>query len=332
MKDRLTPQDVKRGASGPTNTPRPHVLPKLRRPAVSGDVVETCRSLFARIVAFSEKDGNSAVLLRELEEIIDSIAELDRADLTEITQDEAVDLCRKSQEAHKKFRYRRSLNDPSLSELDRVFTSQYLNFTGKLLILKNSFTLQDEGLLQGDSSQAFQLAALNAVTLASEIKALPENDRAKIIELLERSLAVQFQAKTGTEDSGHPAATPTSATSDLELPAKAPSLWSKRKENAGEKAIGFLQRVYGPWLSSMHLSDLTERDEDLYWALQSWRRRHTVPKHLKPFFARQRRTRAQVDAELEKYSIKKPEDAYARFPRDKKTANRLYSAAKARVS
>ncbi|MBZ0147056.1 MAG: hypothetical protein K8F62_05860 [Pseudorhodoplanes sp.] len=115
------------------------------------------------------------------------------------------------------------------------------------------------------------------------------------------------------------------------LPKKAPALWSERDETAGETAIGFFQRVYAPWLEKLHLADISELDQPLYQSLQTWRRRHIPPQHLKAFFERQRRTRSEIDAELKKHKIEKPEDAFARFPKDRAKAQRLYQACRARL-
>lgn len=195
-------------------------------------------------------------------------------------------------------------------------------FSGRLATINLravEFSTALTGLLQREKD-AFDNAAKTAAQLAEEIKSLQPAQRTQLRPVIDQLLAKAFDSAAG------PAGTPLAAGP----PTRAPELWSKRAENAGETAFVFLQRVYAPWLESMNISNISELDRALYLALQQWLKRHKSPPSLKTFFARQRRTGAEVEAELKKHNIKKPEDAYARFPDDKKTANRLYSAAKAR--
>ncbi|MFT4117926.1 hypothetical protein [Bradyrhizobium sp.] len=117
------------------------------------------------------------------------------------------------------------------------------------------------------------------------------------------------------------------------LLTRAPELWESRAEGSGETSLGFLRRVYGPWLADITIADLRKIDEPLYLTLKQWGGRNKVPQDLKAFFgeAKKRRSRQDVEAELAKYNIKKPADAFARFPNDQKRARRLYQAAKIRL-
>lgn len=158
--------------------------------------------------------------------------------------------------------------------------------------------------------------------LAGEIRALDPHERSQLRLLASEILAQAF-------GSAGAAAAPTGTVRES-IPRGARELWADRQAFAGETALGFLQRVYGSSLGSMRLADIAAIDQPLYQALQTWRRRNAPPANLKAFFSRERRSRADIDAELKKHRIKKPEDAFARFPDDKATAQRLYQAARAR--
>lgn len=121
---------------------------------------------------------------------------------------------------------------------------------------------------------------------------------------------------------------------DLLIPTEAPELWDKRKDASGETSLGFLRRVYGRWLPApLTISILNTLDPPLYLTLKQWTGRNKPPADLRLFFRgqRKRKTTDEVDAELKKFNIRKPEDAYARFPKDKSKANRLYMAAMRRI-
>jgi hypothetical protein len=87
--------------------------------------------------------------------------------------------------------------------------------------------------------------------------------------------------------------------------------------------------VYSDWLPApLSISAVGRLDHPLYVNLKQWVARHKPPQDLKAFFgsSRKRKTAKEVEAELKRYNIKKPEDAFARFPNDKQMANRLYMA------
>ncbi|AXK81527.1 hypothetical protein DW352_13995 [Pseudolabrys taiwanensis] len=113
------------------------------------------------------------------------------------------------------------------------------------------------------------------------------------------------------------------------IPTEAPELYEGRGKGSGENAVGFLRRVYSDWLPTpLSISDIGDLDPKLYGTLKSWVRDRKPPADLTQFFkSKKRRTPEEIDAELKKHRINKPEDAFARFPNDKKTAARLYNAA-----
>jgi len=194
-----------------------------------------------------------------------------------------------------------------------------LDFSNQLRLLfrKGAKTTAPAPDVLKRSKSAFDIVAKKAAELAEDIKSLERDEREKIRALID------------TQSQLADAVSPQNSTT--ELPEKAPSLWSDRSEHSGETSIGFFQRVYAPWLDKLHLTDISELDQPLYQALQSWRRRNKVPAHLRSFFTRQRRTQSEVDAELKKHKINKPEDAFIRFPNDKAKAQRLYHACRVRL-
>lgn len=61
----------------------------------------------------------------------------------------------------------------------------------------------------------------------------------------------------------------------VDLPNKAPALWSERDLNLRENAPQFIRRVYGDWLGrGLARKDLSRLDEHLYGALSVWLTRH----------------------------------------------------------
>lgn len=290
--------------------------------ATSEEYLAACRALFSRIEAFTENDDEAPdSLSRELDAINQVIGALDRVTPPALTLDEIAELIHLGSKAHNKVRqWQVFYQTESLSEPRTVFTTRYLLFTGGLLALQKShpdFRHEVSG-----PSPEFRTAALNAAMLAQEVNALPESERAEVLKILGLALS----AKIGTAP-----AVADRISSSAAIPDQAPELWSARDEDVGETSIAFLQRVYRGWIDQMHLQDIAMLDEPLYQALQTWRRRHKIPPHLKSFFSRQRRSRSEVDAELKKYNIKKPEDAFARFPDDKSKAQRLYHACRSRL-
>jgi len=118
------------------------------------------------------------------------------------------------------------------------------------------------------------------------------------------------------------------------IPKKAPELWENRSLGSGETSLIFTRRVYARWLPApLAIADLRILDPSLYLALKKWTGRHQIPPELEAFFGagQKRRSRKEVEAELARYKIKKPSDAFERFPNDPKRARRLYQAAKARL-
>lgn len=160
-----------------------------------------------------------------------------------------------------------------------------------------------------------------ATALLNELLDLRKRDPAAAA-IIEKRLATEFTRRAAT-----------SAPTPRSLPSKAPEKWTKRP-GAGETAIGFLRRVYGAWLPApLGIATLSGLDHDLYANLKQWAGRNPVPRDLRKFFSeRVRRSSAEVEAELRKYKIENPADAFARFPNDRKLANRLYQAAMARIS
>ena len=174
------------------------------------------------------------------------------------------------------------------------------------------------------SESRIEAIARKSMDLAKDLKSLEPQQRDELRLLINETLAQAFESTNSTPVHD------TTRTEQQAAPSQAPELWARREEFKGQTALGFLQRVYGFWLDRMRLADIAALDHPLYQALQTWRRRNTPPPHLASFFARKRRSRADIDAELKKHKIKKPDDAFARFPDDRATAQRLYQAARSR--
>ena len=63
----------------------------------------------------------------------------------------------------------------------------------------------------------------------------------------------------------------------IELPETAPELYSERRDRS-EGAVGFLKRVYGPWLGQgLARNHMRHLDPVFYHALQNWLRKNVLP-------------------------------------------------------
>lgn len=161
--------------------------------------------------------------------------------------------------------------------------------------------------------------------LIAELRSLDTTDRIQFLGTLAAIVGVRAEFAQAADPLAG-AAPP--------IPTEAPELWKKRQSGSGENAIGFLRRVYAPWLPApLSVAMLGRLDNPLYVALKQWSGRHEPPPDLKLFFDTftKRRSRQEVTAELTRNKIKNPADAFKRFPDDPKTARRLYQAARARL-
>lgn len=281
--------------------------------------IATCRAI-SQLAAVIEQNGVTSTALARLKNVQAGLSEilkrgfddLDRKALTRMYR-----LCVTTQRA--------------LKGIPRA--DQPRGWDARLFTVHAEFSLVIEELLArqkgGDAIQALaerklESIARKAFDLAQEIEALGPQERAQLRLQVSGTLARAFETSDAHAGS--------MGENDGATPSAAPELWVNRQAYAGETALGFLQRVYGDRLANMRLVDIASLDQPLYHVLQTWRRRNNPPAHLKAFFARERRSRAEIDAELKKYKIRKPEDAFVRFPDDKATAQRLYQAARARLT
>jgi len=276
--------------------------------------IATCRAIGTLAASVAQKGVDASALAR-LKNIHAGILEVLRRGFDDLDRAAVIQLYRLC-----------TVTQRTLHEVPRQ--DQPAGWDARLIKVHSDFLLVAERLRalwkksvaapSGASEQRIDDIARRATDLADDIRALEPRERTELRLLVSETLMQAFAEPAG------------SSATVREAQAFAHALWAERDAFAGETALGFLQRVYGTRLNHMRLADLASIDQPLYQALQTWRRRNTPPAHLKSFFSRQRRSRAEIDAELKKHRIKKPEDAFARFPDDRATAQRLYQAARAR--
>lgn len=117
------------------------------------------------------------------------------------------------------------------------------------------------------------------------------------------------------------------------LPTAAPELWADRPSRKSEPAVDFFLRVYEKWPKTPELrSTLRTIDRQLYNALYKSMSDNGIPENLTDMFKKERRTKKEVDAELERLGISDPQQALDpdRIP-DRREAERLYASARARL-